>query len=146
MRVVNSSTVPKDSGELYLALSHCWGRKPFLVMQQDNREDLERSVPMSSPAPNFQDAIAVTGRLGFRYVWIDSLCIFQGSREDLDREAPTMNRVYRNAFLTLGAMASPHGYGGLFRRRDPDRAGACPVALRTEEAGDMECLMVKSDF
>ncbi|ROW09352.1 hypothetical protein VMCG_02543 [Cytospora schulzeri] len=146
VRIVNSSTLPEDSGELYLALSHCWGRKPFLVMKQDNREEFERSVLISSLAPNFQDAIFMTQQLGFRYVWIDSLCIIQGSKEDWDNEAPTMNKVYRNAFLTLGAMASPHGYGGLFRTRDPEMAGTCRFGVRTEEAGDMECLLVRSDF
>lgn len=146
VRIVNSSTIEKDSGEAYLALSHCWGRKPFLMMQQENREEFERCVLVSSLAPNFQDAIFMTRQLGFRYVWIDSLCIIQGSKEDWDNEAPTMNKVYRNAFLTLGAMASPHCYGGLFRRRNPDMTSPCPFRLRTEEAGDMECLLVKSDF
>ncbi|ROW04998.1 hypothetical protein VSDG_00080 [Cytospora chrysosperma] len=146
VRLVVSSNIPKDSGELYLALSHCWGRKPFLVMQQHNKEEFENSVLVSSLAPNFQDAILVTRQLGFRYVWIDSLCIIQGSKEDWDNEAPMMNKVYRNAFLTLGAMASPHGYGGLFRNRDPKMTGLCPFKIRTEEAGDIECLLVNSDF
>ncbi|KUI60713.1 hypothetical protein VP1G_07895 [Cytospora mali] len=88
----------------------------------------------------------MTRQLGFRYVWIDSLCIIQGSKEDWDNEAPMMNKVYRNAFLTLGAMASPHGYGGLFRSRDPEMTSLCQFKLRTEDAGDIECLMVISDF
>lgn len=145
-RVVDSSTLPKDSGELYLALSHCWGRKPFLVMHQHNREQFEHGVLISSLATNFQDAISMTRQLGFRYIWIDSLCIMQGSKEDWDNEAPMMNKVYRNAFLTLGAMASRHGYGGLFRSRDPELDSLCPFKLRTEDAGDMECLLVNSDF
>ncbi|KUI68836.1 hypothetical protein VM1G_04392 [Cytospora mali] len=146
VRVVESSTLPENSGELYLALSHCWGRKPFRVMRQDNKEEFEQRVLISSLATNFQDAIFMTRQLGFNYVWIDSLCIIQGSKEDWDKEAPMMNRVYRNAFLTLGAMASPHGFGGLFRTRDPEMTNLCPFKLRTEEGGDIDCLMVNSDF
>lgn len=129
----------------YLALSHCWGRKPFLVMREENKKEFEKCVPISSLAPNFQDAIFVTRQLGFRYIWIDSLCIIQGSAEDWRLEAPTMNQVYRNAFLTIGAMASPDAHGGLFRDRDPDKLNACPITIRTEADGVMDCLLVKSD-
>lgn len=146
VRVVDSCTLPRDCGELYLALSHCWGRKAFRVMTEDSREEFREGVFFSSLVPSFQDAIAVTRQLGFRYVWIDSLCVVQGSREDWSKEAPIMNKVYRNAFLTLGAMASPHGYGGLFRSRDPEMTGPCPFKIRSEEEGDMECLLVNSDF
>lgn len=129
----------------YLALSHCWGLKPFLVMTEENKKEFEKGVPVSSLAPNFQDAIFVTRQLGFRYIWIDSLCIIQGSAEDWRREAPTMNQVYRNAFLTIGAMASPDAHGGLFRSRDPGIMGPCPIKIETEMDGALECLLVKSD-
>ncbi|KAI7789188.1 hypothetical protein LA080_005293 [Diaporthe eres] len=57
-----------------------------------------------------------------------------------------MNQVYRNAFLTLGAMASPDAHGGLFRRRDPGMASPMPVKIQTEKYGVVECLLIKSDF
>lgn len=132
--------------EPYLALSHCWGRKPFLVMNESNKKEFETGVLISSLPLNFQDAIFTTRRLGFRYIWIDSLCIIQSSRDDWEREAPQMNQVYRNAFLTLGAMASPDAHGGLFRKRDPGMASPLPVKIRTKEDGVVECLLIKSDF
>lgn len=143
---MDSARVSRRRGVSYLALSHCWGREPFLVMTQENKKQFERGVPISSLAPNFRDAIFVTHQLGFRYIWIDSLCIIQGSEEDWRQEAPTMNQVYRNAFLTIGAMASPDAHGGLFRDRDPDMVGPCPITIRTEADGVMECLLVKSDM
>lgn len=146
VRIVDSARVSRRRGISYLALSHCWGRKPFLVMREENKKEFERGVPISSLAPNFQDAIFVTRQLGFRYIWIDSLCIIQGSAEDWRQEAPTMNQVYRNAFLTIGAMASSDAHGGLFRDRDPDMMGSCPITIRTETDGVMECLLVKSDI
>lgn len=146
IRVVNSSSAPREPGIAYLALSHCWGRRPFLVMTEQNKEEFEEGVLITSLAPNFQDAIFVTHQLGFRYIWIDSLCIIQGSTEDWRLEAPTMNQVYRNAFLTIGAMASPDAYGGLFRDRDPDMVGTCPITINSEKEGVMECLLIKSDI
>lgn len=146
IRVVHSSRVPRGQGISYVALSHCWGRKPFLVMRKENKRKFKKGVSVSSLAPNFRDAIFVARQLGFRYIWIDSLCIIQGSAEDWRREAPTMNRVYRNAFLTIGAMASTDAHGGLFRDRDPDMIGTCPITIRSETEGIMKCLMVKSDI
>lgn len=146
VRIVDSFSVSRRRGISYLALSHCWGRRPFLVTREENIKEFKKGVPISSLAPNFRDAISVTHQLGFRYIWIDSLCIIQGSEEDWRLEAPMMNQVYRNAFLTIGAMASPDAHGGLFRDRDPDMMGPCPIKIRTETDGVMECLLVKSDF
>ncbi|KAL1861327.1 hypothetical protein Daus18300_009003 [Diaporthe australafricana] len=56
-----------------------------------------------------------------------------------------MNQVYRNAFLTIGAMASSDAHGGLFRNRDPETMGTCPIKIETEMDGVMECLLIKSD-
>lgn len=63
-----------------------------------------------------------------------------------------MNQVYRNASLTLGALASPDAYGGFFQERDPDLVQPRPITLRKRERGDdapeetLECLLIKSDF
>lgn len=41
--------------------------------------------------------------LGYNYLWIDSLCIIQDSKEDWLREAALMREVYPNALLTISA-------------------------------------------
>lgn len=146
IRVVHTSRVSRRPAISYLALSHCWGRKPFLTMKKQNKKKFKKGVRIASLARNFQDAISVAHRLGFRYIWIDSLCIIQGSPEDWRREAATMNQVYRNAFLTIGAMASSDAHGGLFRKRDPEMTGTCPITINTEAEGLIKCLLVKSDI
>ncbi|KAK4444567.1 heterokaryon incompatibility [Podospora aff. communis PSN243] len=50
-----------------------------------------------------------------RYLWIDSLCIVQDCPDDWEKEAAKMALVYRNAFITLAATASPNGAGGLIQ-------------------------------
>jgi hypothetical protein len=119
----------------YVALSHCWGKRRFLIMNKDN-ENAFQTIPgvrVSDLPPNFRDAIYATRKLGFRYVWIDSLCILQGSREDWQREAPMMNKVYRNAALTLAPSVSSDAYGGLFRARDPSLVLPYKMQVQVEE-------------
>lgn len=53
-----------------------------------------------------QDAVTVTRALGIRYLWIDSLCIIQDSRDDWSREASKMSGIYRNAVVTIAADCS----------------------------------------
>lgn len=146
VRVVRSSTVPELPNEPYVAFSHCWGRQPFPVLHEHNKAEFKEGLRVSMLAPNFQDAIFATRKLGFRYIWIDSLCIIQGSSEDWQGEAPLMNKVYRNAFLTLSAMASPDAYGGLFRERDPDAVSPHPFSVLVEGEGPVEGLLIKADL
>jgi hypothetical protein len=62
----------------------------------------------------FQDAIAMTRKLGVRYMWIDSLCICQDDVKDWERESARMAAVYSNAYLTIAATGSSDAGGGLF--------------------------------
>lgn len=146
VRVVATSHVPHLVGVRYLALSHCWGRKPFLVLDEHNQAELEKGVAISALAQNFQDALYTTHKLGFRYIWIDSLCIIQGSSKDWEEQAPIMNMIYRHAFLTIGALASSDAHGGFFRDRGQETARPFPFRFTTDEAGLVECLAIKSDF
>lgn len=55
----------------------------------------------------FRDAIAMTERLGFQYLWIDALCIIQNSSADWMAEAACMYDVYFYGTLMLSADVSP---------------------------------------
>lgn len=55
---------------------------------------------------NFQDAVILTRALGLRYVWIDSLCIIQDSMEDWEYEGSQMDKVYKNAWVTVAATSA----------------------------------------
>ena len=49
----------------------------------------------------FRDAIVTTRKLGYQYLWIDSLCIIQDSVEDWAYESSQMQHYYKNAILTI---------------------------------------------
>jgi hypothetical protein len=74
----------------YLALSHCWGRANILKTELSCLEDFHEHIPFRKLCRNFQHAISITRRLGYRYLWIDSLCIIQDSAEDWARESAQM--------------------------------------------------------
>jgi hypothetical protein len=66
----------------YLTLSHCWGTSRFFTLREDNLEMLQKEIDCEKLPRVFRDAFVATLRLGFSYVWIDSLCIVQDSRDD----------------------------------------------------------------
>ena len=66
----------------------------------------------------FRDAIKVTRHLGIRYIWIDSICIIQDSREDWEAESTMMGQVYRHCECCIAATAASDGTFGCFVNRD----------------------------
>jgi hypothetical protein len=65
---------------------------------------------------SFKDVVAKAWYLGFRYLWIDSLCIIQDDSDDWEAEAARMASVYSNATLTFAATEAA----------DPSE-GCCPL-------------------
>lgn len=98
----------------YLCLSHCWGEHQPLRTLTSNYADHLSSIPWSKIPETFQDAITLTRKLGFSYIWIDSLCIVQDDAADWEAEARKMMDIYQNCFLTIAGTSSPSSNTGLF--------------------------------
>ena len=101
----------------YLTLSHCWGKDPIIRLLKDNLDAMKRDIPWPALSKTFQDAIFLTWRLGFRYIWIDSLCILQDSKDDWEYHAASMAKIYTNSQLTISASAGQDGAHGCFTSR-----------------------------
>lgn len=106
-----------DSRGFYIALSHCWGKTRPLVTTTVTLPDRVKGIPLKDMPRTFQDAVIITRELGIEYLWIDSLCILQDSKEDWEKEAAKMGSVYGNAFLTISSGASEDSKQGIFRPR-----------------------------
>jgi hypothetical protein len=78
---------------------------------------------------NFQDAIYLTRELGISYLWIDSLCILQDSKQDWMRESATMGSVYAKAYCTIAGTGAPNPYDGVFKTRNPLRYSECNLFM-----------------
>ncbi|CAK7199665.1 hypothetical protein SEUCBS139899_002348 [Sporothrix eucalyptigena] len=114
--VQTQSIVPCPPNCRYLALSYVWG--PIVPE--------EGALFKGTLPPTITDAMEATDRLGFRYLWIDALCI------DQDPASPTkvqqlsiMDRIYAGAYATLVAF---YGDSSLFGLR-----GSTPSRERTPQ-------------
>jgi Heterokaryon incompatibility protein (HET) len=107
----------KREREPYLTLSHCWGKAHIITTMTETKEERIKGIPWSSLSKTFQDAITITRHLGFRYIWIDSLCIIQNDKYDWEMEAAKMALVYKGSQLTIAATSSKDGNGGCFGKR-----------------------------
>ncbi|KAF2491165.1 HET-domain-containing protein, partial [Lophium mytilinum] len=113
-------TTTRQSGK-YVCLSHCWGKTPIMCCTTNNSLGKAMDFIEYSLFPrNFQDAIAITRRLGLRYIWIDSVCIIQDDIHDWEVESADMANVYRYAYLTIAATSSADSTGGCFSTTNAD--------------------------
>ncbi|KAB5540401.1 heterokaryon incompatibility protein-domain-containing protein [Coniochaeta sp. 2T2.1] len=113
----------------YVALSHCWGGSISAVLSAHTYSIFTDALPYTELPANFQDAITITRELGLRYLWIDSLCILQDSREDWEHESGLMAAVYGDATLTISAMASRASGVGILTSHPPAEKVPPPVTL-----------------
>lgn len=114
-------TKQMSTGMAYACLSHCWGGiTPACVTNKDTIQAYLSGISWSKIPRTFQDAMVLTWRLGFQYIWIDSLCILQDDEENWRKEAATMASVYSNSSITIAATSSADCRQGLYRA-DPSR-------------------------
>jgi hypothetical protein len=112
---------PGNNNARYIALSYCWGfQQSQPCLTASTAEDLKNGVPLVSLPQTVQDAIFLTRKLGCRYLWIDSLCIFQDDTEDWEKQSSTMGTVFKNAYLTISASRAASVRDGFLGPRPPN--------------------------
>jgi len=113
-----TSDVP--TGAAYMSLSHCWGDAAAhgaYSLTSTRLDGYRRSIPVEKLPRTFVEAIQITRALGQKYLWIDSLCIIQDSKDDWAEQAADMWQIYTNSYLNISATASKNPDEGLFYRR-----------------------------
>ncbi|KAJ3536178.1 hypothetical protein NM208_g5822 [Fusarium decemcellulare] len=104
LRLVEEPSGDRD----YLVLSHCWGSPTdqewnrFCTTPNNYHSRLD-GFRLDDLPKTFRDAVEVTRELGKQYLWIDALCIIQGSHGEWQSEASRMERVFANAYCTIAA-------------------------------------------
>ena len=86
----------------YIALSYCWGPKKVGTTTEYNYSSHRNGIPQDILLKTYSDLISLARRLGFNYVWIDSLCIIQGT-PDFDKQTSKMGQIYKEAHLVVAA-------------------------------------------
>ena len=105
----------------YLALSHCWGEAEGLELTEERLATFCERIPLESLPKTFLDAVAVTARLRYQYIWIASLCIIQDCPRDRELEINAMGDIYKYALCTIAALSAKNSNEGCFFSRDPQR-------------------------
>ena len=132
LQILESGEVPKAKivegagrNEQYVALSYCWGKAETHHGLKTTTANLlihKEGIDFESLFQTLRDAVQIAKGLGFRFLWIDALCIVQDDDDDWNREAAMMCQVYSNAALTLIASGSSCSSEGVFRYQDYSRA------------------------
>ncbi|KAH6964803.1 heterokaryon incompatibility protein-domain-containing protein [Fusarium venenatum] len=137
----------------YVALSYAWGsasNHPTRTSASNIQEMLE-GLPFSRLPKTIRDAIIFTRKLGFKYLWVDALCILQSEgphdrihKEDWSHETSRFGYYYRNAAVTLAATGAKSSDCGLFLSRPALAFDPKPVILQrktpTGHIGDISIL------
>ena len=111
-------------GVRYTTLSHCWGanvngQTDRITLTIRNHTTWIKSINMNDMMQTFKDAIRVTRGLGLEFLWIDSMCIIQDSKDDWLHESSLMSNVYKYAYCGIAATAAPSDGEGCFLDRIP---------------------------
>jgi hypothetical protein len=118
----------------YFTLSHMWGIEPShqLRLSASRLEEFRVSVPQDELPAIFKEAIRITRHTGFKYIWIDSLCIIQDSPLDWELEASRMSIVYSQATCNI-AFVFPPNQSFSRPRKDPRVHSPCIIRGATTD-------------
>jgi len=109
----------------WVALSHCWGTQSSFKTVSTNFLARQTQISFEEMPQTFRDAVVVTRRLGYRYLWIDSLCIIQNDHSDWLKESVCMRDYYQHAVVTISADSASSDQAGFLVPREAyfDRLG-----------------------
>ncbi|PNP50919.1 hypothetical protein THARTR1_08540 [Trichoderma harzianum] len=133
---VERCLVKAKPADRYLALSYVWGPlnprrgSPNAVVRllKSNIEAFQSELPEVDIPETILDAMYLARKLGFRYLWVDQLCVVQDDDVDKDNHIRHMPYIFANAYLTIAA-----AYGDLYtgllpispkRQRDSKASGS----------------------
>lgn len=124
-------TTASSPGE-YLILSHCWGSE--LTQQVCLTAATEAGSLIVNPVlmlpDTYQDAIDIAQSLGYKYLWIDSLCIIQGDPKDWEEQSSLMGLIYKHASCNIAATWAKDGPQRCFNDgRDPATLAPTSILL-----------------
>jgi hypothetical protein len=95
-----------ENDEYYVALSYTWGKIA-------NDENTFRPNLPEQLHPTIENALEVTCKMGFKYIWIDRYCIDQNNTTAKLEQIYKMDLIYNRAWITIIAAAGEDPTYGL---------------------------------
>ncbi|KAL1866338.1 hypothetical protein Daus18300_006802 [Diaporthe australafricana] len=126
IKLVKTAEIVVSPGQRvnYVALSYCWGRTTAFTTTSQSLNSRVKGFRTAEMPRTLSDTAQVARELGYRYLWIDALCILQEGRkdpvaaEDWRHESARMHLIYGNASLCIVAAGASSSDQGL-RHKDP---------------------------
>ncbi|RFN54374.1 het domain-containing protein [Fusarium flagelliforme] len=109
-------TIHLEDKHEYVCLSYCWG-----VAKQKSMTTtavFPRQLTLTELPATIADAIRLCHALGYRYLWVDSLCIIQGDIKDWETESAQMCNIYGGASLTIATEVCDASVQSFIHRRE----------------------------
>lgn len=100
----------------YCALSYVWGPASHVCLNSNSKRQLEihGGIDHMEDLPQtIKDSMALCRDIGCRYLWVDSLCILQDSKEDRHSQIHAMADIYSRANVTIIAASGENAHSGL---------------------------------
>ncbi|KAI0448169.1 heterokaryon incompatibility protein-domain-containing protein [Xylaria telfairii] len=118
-RVINTSTgvvEVQTSLPRFVALSYVWGS----TTNQLDHQPL-KSKPILAHAPSIRDAAVIACSLGFKWLWVDRVCIDQSSESEKAILIPYMKDIFAAAQLTIVAARGDGAQSGFLHPRKVEK-------------------------
>ncbi|KIY02929.1 uncharacterized protein Z520_01394 [Fonsecaea multimorphosa CBS 102226] len=101
----------------YMTISYKWGEDHPLRTRNSNLEQRCEGIPLEAFPRTLRDGVVIAKTLGFRYIWIDSLCIIQGNKLDWHQQSGEMTAIYGKSLLNISASSAESNRAGILRTR-----------------------------
>ncbi|KAK5701229.1 hypothetical protein LTR17_022764 [Elasticomyces elasticus] len=116
----------------YVFLSFAWGSDQPLSLTKENYAAFKERID-SGLLPNLhKEAMTLAYQLGYRYIWIDALCIVQDDEEGWGKDVVVMSKYIKHADV-------------VFATATPGMSGSLLPAPRNAVCGYTACLDVGKD-
>jgi hypothetical protein len=121
----------------YVALSYCWGEhEPKWRTTRQNLQCYLEHIQDGILPQTIKDAIHITRELGYKYLWVDALCIVQeGNENDKRNELRKMASIYCGASVVLSAARAGHSEEGFLHERKLGEIYGAVFELRAQVEG-----------
>lgn len=131
----------------YVALSYCWGGDQPFKTTGANLVERHGFIDYHLLPATIRDACEVTLKLGYSYLWVDSLCIVQDNQHELAVEIAKMPQIYSNATVIIAASRASSSIEGFLHQRDTSHI--LPVTMhakgRDEAVGEVRLVQIFGD-
>jgi Heterokaryon incompatibility protein (HET) len=92
-----------------------------------------------------RDAIHIAKALGFKYLWLDSLCIIQGDELDWAEQGAAMTDIYGRSKLNISASSSKNSDEGILTKLQ-DHGIRIGISCHYDASNECETVFVGYDI